>query len=174
VGEHPRTLGSRRRVEEGERVRGHGETPLDLLSMKLARPQREAVWIAPERLHLVDRPGEVHRSRARTREDASGLVEIVPADSRERVAHGCCHADRRCAANGKLGDRRRDVRGGPALELDELVRQLPLVEHDDAIGLEADDLLRAKIASDGSIRALPAAWWYLHALPSGRRQPARS
>ena len=66
---------------------------------------------------------------------------------RQRVAVRGGYADGRRAADGERAYRLRHLGGVPALELDFLVRQPPLVEQDDAAVLQADDVAAAPARS---------------------------
>jgi len=131
----------RARDDEAGGVLGHAVAALDLLGMDLAGP----LGRVGRRLHLREGPGEVRRGRASRDEDVRRRAEILTARRRERVAVGPCDSDRRSAADRERTDRLRDVCGRPALELDLLPGQPPLVEEDDAVLLEAEDLLGPEV-----------------------------
>ena len=55
-------------------------------------------------------------------------------------------ADRGRAADGEHADRLCNLGGRLAAELDLLIREPSLVEHDDGVVLEADDLVRLELS----------------------------
>ncbi len=92
----------------------------------------------------VERPEEIDGGGPRRRKRPLGRAEILSAERRERQPVRRGDADRGRAANRERRDRRRDLGGGGALELDDRVWQPPLVEEDDPRGvalLQPNDLL---------------------------------
>ena len=115
----------------------HALAPINFRYVQRASPLGRRVVV-----HLLERPDEVHRRRARSGEDSVGGVEVLAALGRERVAVRRGHADGRRAAHGERADRLRHLRRGRAPKLDLLVREPALVEQDDSARLQAEDLLR--------------------------------
>jgi hypothetical protein len=112
--------------EQVGRVRGHRLAAVDLLLMQATSTLRRRLVA-----HLGQRPRQVDRRGPRRRERSRRRVEVVATGGRERETVGGRDADRRRAANRELADRRDELGDRPALQLDFLVGQAPLVEEDD-------------------------------------------
>ena len=100
--------------------------------------------------HLVESPAEIDRSRSRGRQRLVGGVDVVAAGGGERQAVRGGDADRGGAPHRKRPDRVGELGRVAAAELDHLVGEPPLVEHDDRVVLEPDDALRLEIARRGA------------------------
>ena len=92
--------------------------------------------------HLLERPDEVHRRRARFGEHAVRGIQILAALGSERVAVRRGHADGRRSAHGERPDGFGDLGRRLAAELELLVRKPALVEQDDRAGFQTNDALR--------------------------------
>ena len=114
----------------------HPATALDLLLVQRARTLRRRIVT-----QLVERPAQVDRGRPRRREHVVGGVEVLPAHRRERQPVRGRHADRGRTADRESANRVRHLRGRRAAQLDLLVRQAPLVEHDHRVPLETNDAI---------------------------------
>jgi hypothetical protein len=88
---------------------------------------------------LVERPPEIDRRRPRGCEHLVRRVQVFPVRGGKCETVGCGDPDGGRAAHRQRGDGVGDLRRRRAPQLDHLVRQPPLVEHDDGVGLEADD-----------------------------------
>jgi len=123
----------------------HPAAAVDLVLVDPPRSLRGILIGAP---HLLDRPREVHRGRARGEQHVRGLGEILTTRIRERVRVCRCDADRRSATDGHDADGLGDLARRAALELDLLVGKPTLVEDDDAVAFESDDLLGLEVPGD--------------------------
>ena len=114
----------------------HASASGDLLVVQ--RPCALRRRIVAER---VERPAEIHGRRPRRGEHVVRRVEILSAGRSEREPVRRRDADRRCAANREGADGVGDVSRRRAPQLDLVVGQAPLVEHDHGVRLEANDAL---------------------------------
>jgi hypothetical protein len=129
-------------VEKGCGVVAHAPAALDLGAMEITGPLGE---VAVRLAHLLHGPRKVDRGRARGDQYLRRLVEVLASTRGERVAVRGGDADCRGAANDHRPDRIGDFGRRAAFDLHLLVGKAPLVEEDDAVVLQAHDLLRAKI-----------------------------
>ena len=137
-------VSQRRRAlaEKPGRVLAHAPAALHLEAVDIARPLGEVAVGLP---HLRDRPRQVHRGRPRRDQHFRRLVQVLPVRGGERVPVRSRDADRGRAADDHRPNRIRDLFRRAALHLDFLVGKAALVEEDDAVVLQAHDLLRAKV-----------------------------
>ena len=116
-----------RRHERGG-VLTHPPAARDLFLVQRTRPLGGGIVA-----QLVERPAEVDRRRARGHEHLVRTVQVLPTLRRQGEPVRRCDADRRRAANGKRADGVGDLGRRRAPQLDLLVRQTPLVEHDHGV-----------------------------------------
>ena len=135
----------RARLEQAGGVAGHPPAALDLLLVERERPRRERGRALLAAAHLGDRPGQVHSRRARGEQDGGGLVQVVAAGRRERVAVGGRDPDGRRAADRQLADRISHVGRRVAFQIGDVAGKPALVEQHDRFGVEADDLPRLEV-----------------------------
>ena len=134
--------GPRSGLEQSGCVGGHAAAALDFLLVERPGASGESGSALIAGAHRGERPGEIDSGRARGEERGCGFVEVVAPGRGERIAVGGGDPDGRRTAHGQRADRLGDLAGGAAPELHGRLWKPPLVEHDDRVGLEADDLLR--------------------------------
>ena len=118
------------------RVGGHCAAPRDLVGVQAAGALGRRIGS-----HLVERPAEVDGGRPCGGEHLGRGIEVIPAGGGECEPVGGGDSDRRCAAHGERADRLGDLGRCLAAQLDRLVRQATLVDHDHCILFEAHDAL---------------------------------
>ena len=126
--------------EQLHRVRAHRTAALDLVGVDPLGPLARRVVA-----HRLERPAEVDRRRAGRGERRERGVEVVAPLGGERHAVRGRDPDGRSAANGEHADRLGELGHRPAAEVDLMLREQALVEHDDGVVLETDDPVRLEV-----------------------------
>ena len=151
AGGEPARVAVREEARSGRHERGgvltHPPTARDLFLVQCARPLGSGIVA-----QLVERPAEVDCSRTGGQEHLVRPVQILSVLSRQGEPVARRDADRWSAANGERADGVGDFRRRRAPQLDLLVRQTPLVEHDHGVVLEANDALWAQVPSSHEAR----------------------
>ena len=135
------------RGERVGRVPGHRDAPVHLRSVDGARPLGQPGGVRTDGALLGHRPGEVDCGWTRGEQRSGRLVDVVPACRSECVAHRRRDADRRRAAHRKRPDRLGHRVGVAAREVDDLFGQPALIEHHDAVVVEAQDVVGPQVAA---------------------------
>ena len=116
----------------------HAHAPINFRNVQVAgTPSRGVVP------HLLERPDEIDRRRARFGQDTVCGVEVLPALGSQDIAVRSGDPDRRSPAHGERPDRLRDLGRRRAPEVDGLVRKPALIQQDDSAGFQTDDPLGA-------------------------------